>query len=134
MCAAPDVDMPAGLANMPSLHEIQLHPPGGPLGKQVHALIELLGVEHAGLLPVAREMAMSPRTLERHLAMAGATFNGLVEVYRRDKAWRRLHYSDCRVDRIAMELGFCGAKNFSRTCRRWHGDTPSRSRKAALLY
>ncbi len=110
----------------------------GDLGRQVGKVLETMGLEQAGLRPVADRLAMSTRTLERRLAAQGLTFNGLVDAHRRERALWLLRNTDFCMDQIANELGFSGAKNFSRTFRRWYGATPSRMRKtpapAPLLY
>ena len=112
--------------------------PHSDLAKLVNAVLDAKGLEQVGLRPMAQELAMSTRTLERKLAAQGLTFNGLVDAYRRDKALWLLRNTESSMDQIATELGFCGAKNFSRTFRRWYGSTPSRMRKsvlpASLLY
>lgn len=101
----------------------------GDLGEQVRAVLDAKGLEQVGLRPVAQELAMSTRTLERKLAALGLTFNGVVDAYRREKALWLLRHTESSMEQIATELGFCGAKNFSRTFRRWYGSTPSRMRK-----
>ncbi len=110
----------------------------GDTGRQVTLALESMGLEQAGLRPVASALAMSTRTLERRLAAQGLTFNGLVDACRRARALWLLRNTELRMDQIATELGFSGAKNFSRTFRRWYGGTPSRMRKmpapAGLLY
>lgn len=132
------LDQPCVAAD-PVLHSLALHAceaklrqlPGSGLLGQVLSVLDALGLEQAGIRQVAQQLAMSPRTLMRHLAAAGTSFNELVDVRRRDKALWMLHHTDYCIDRIATELGFCGAKNFSRTFRRWYGETPSRRRKLA---
>lgn len=108
------------------------------VGRQVTAALELLGLAQAGLHPVAARLAMSARTLERRLAARGLSFQRLVDGQRRARALWLLHNTDLCIDQIAIELGFGGAKNFSRTFRRWYGGTPSRMRAtpppAPLLY
>lgn len=106
------------------------------VGRQVTAELELMGLAQAGLQPVASRLAMSARTLERRLAAQGLTFQRLVDGQRRVRALWLLRNTDLCIDQIAIELGFSGAKNFSRTFRRWYGCTPSRLRAmpAPLLY
>jgi AraC-like DNA-binding protein len=110
----------------------------GDLGRQVSTVLDAMGLERAGLRPVASQLAMSTRTLERRLAAQGLTFNGLVDACRRERALCLLRDTELSMEQVATELGFSGAKNFSRTFRRWYGVTPSRMRKmpapAALLY
>ncbi len=101
------------------------------LGPLVTAVLDMLGLEGAGLRPVAAAMALSARTLERRLAAQGLSFHGLVDAYRRERALWLLQHTDLRMEQIATELGFCGAKNFSRTFRRWYGGTPSQLRRTA---
>jgi transcriptional regulator GlxA family with amidase domain len=135
--STPHSDFPANIASEHGLGE-RAPQEAGDVGRQVTAVLETLGLELAGLQPVASRLAMSSRTLERRLAALGLTFQGLVDAFRRERALWLLRNTDLCMDQIAIELGFSGAKNFSRTFRRWYGGTPSRMRKmpspAPLLY
>jgi transcriptional regulator GlxA family with amidase domain len=129
-------DLPANIVS----YDVQAAAPvaTGELGRQVSTVLETMGLEQAALRPVAAQLAMSTRTLERRLAAQGLTFAGLVDAHRRERALCLLRQTDLSMEQVATELGFSGAKNFSRTFRRWYGVTPSRMRKmpvpAALLY
>ncbi len=124
-------EYPANIANGDGIGQDAPAAPSD-IGQQVTRVLDAVGLEQAGLRPVAQELAMSSRTLERRLAARGLTFNGLVDAYRRERALWLLRNTDSCMDRIAIELGFAGAKNFSRTFRRWYGATPSRVRKTTL--
>jgi AraC-like DNA-binding protein len=135
--STPHCDYPANIASEYCAGE-RAPLEAGDVGRQVTAVLESLGLDAAGLQPVASRLAMSTRTLERRLAAQGLTFQGLVDGCRRERALWLLRNTDLCMDQIATELGFNGAKNFSRTFRRWYGATPSRMRKlpsaAPLLY
>ena len=77
-----------------------------------------------GLEQVARALAMSPRTLKRKLAEAGASFSGLLDEQRRDRALLLLRDGALTLDAIAERLGYSDVANFTRAFRRWTGTTP----------
>jgi AraC-like DNA-binding protein len=78
---------------------------------------------------VARELAVSPRTLQRRLERAGTTFNAVCDEIRRDAAL--LHLRDPRVPikEAAFLVGFSEPSTFYRAFRRWTGDTPANFRR-----
>jgi AraC-like DNA-binding protein len=72
---------------------------------------------------VAKELAVSPRTLKRRLAEHGTSFSALVEEQRRDRAFALLR-AGLTVEEIAARLGYSDAANFTRAFRRWTGKSP----------
>lgn len=76
---------------------------------------------------IARELAMSPRTLKRRLAGDGASYSSLLEERRKLRSFELLR-SDLSVDQIADQLGYSDAANFTRAFRRWTGKTPRQFR------
>lgn len=76
----------------------------------------------AGLLSV------TPRTLRRHLAAAGTSFQTLCNEARCERARELLRGTEMPVARIAETLGYSEAAPFVRAFRRWTGTTPRRYR------
>ena len=83
---------------------------------------------------LAAALAMSRRTLQRRLAELGQSYQRLLDETRRSLALRYLDEADKSVTEIAFLLGFSEQSAFSRSFRRWSGQSPSayrRSRAAA---
>jgi AraC-like DNA-binding protein len=80
----------------------------------------------------AKELHMSPRTLQRKLADARTTYQRLVDDTRRDLALRYIEDPARSVTDITFSLGFSQPSAFTRAFRRWTGATPSdyRARRA----
>jgi len=82
---------------------------------------------------VARVLGISPRTLIRRLADSGTTYREIRDAHRRRRAEELLVGSDLNMGQIAARLGYVGASNFGRACRRWFGCTPRAARLALRL-
>ena len=81
---------------------------------------------------VAAELHTTPRTLHRRLEQRGRNFRGLREDTRRRLAEDYLRDPRLRLAEIAQLLGFSEQSAFSRSFRRWTGETPKRWRDALL--
>jgi AraC-like DNA-binding protein len=79
---------------------------------------------------IARELAMSSRTLKRRLAEEGASYTELLEERRKLRSFELLR-SDLSIDGIAERLGYSDAANFTRAFRRWTNKTPSQFRSSS---
>jgi AraC-like DNA-binding protein len=77
---------------------------------------------------VARQLAMSARTLQRRLATEGTTFAAIVEAVRRERAELLLSDRTLTASEVAFLLGFSEPAAFFRAFRRWTGETPQRWR------
>ena len=80
---------------------------------------------------VAAALGMSPRTLKRRLAEAGATFSELVEKARCERALLLLRSRSSAIDDIAERLGYSTVSNLGRAFRRWTGMTLREYRREA---
>ncbi len=80
---------------------------------------------------IARELAMSPRTLKRRLAEEGASYTALLEERRKLRSFELLR-SDLNVDQVAERLGYSDAANFTRAFRRWTNKTPRQFRGESI--
>jgi AraC-like DNA-binding protein len=81
---------------------------------------------------VARELAMSGRTLQRRLADLGYTFNALADEVRDATARLYLEQPDMALAEIGYLLGFADQSTFNRAFKRWTGVTPKQARLQAL--
>jgi AraC-like DNA-binding protein len=80
---------------------------------------------------VARELAMSERSLQRHLGELGYTFNTLADEVREATARLYLDQPDIALAEIAYLLGFADQSTFNRAFKRWTGCTPKQARTHA---
>jgi AraC-like DNA-binding protein len=82
---------------------------------------------------VARELAMSERTLQRRLQEEGTSFATVVDRARRELAEQYLRESPMPVHAIAFLLGYSEPSAFHRAFRRWTGLTPQAFRRVQPL-
>jgi AraC-like DNA-binding protein len=93
-----------------------------------NAIAPLLPHGKAGVGEVARQLGMSPRTLERRLRSEGLTFGGILSELRCDLAKRYLREEDMPISKIAWLLGYQEAGGFTHAFKRWTGKTPREAR------
>jgi AraC-like DNA-binding protein len=79
---------------------------------------------------VAREMGLSPRSLQSLLAVEGTEFSRLLREVRESLARECLRSKAC-VEDIACQLGFSEVSAFRRAFKQWTGMTPAEYRVAA---
>jgi AraC-like DNA-binding protein len=89
-----------------------------------HALARGLTSGEGAIAPIARSLALTPRTLQRRLAASGTTFQRVLEETRREAAIRHLEHSELSIAEIAFVLGYSEPAAFHRAFRRWQGATP----------
>ncbi|MCY1054993.1 AraC family transcriptional regulator [Nannocystis sp. SCPEA4] len=80
---------------------------------------------------VARELRVSPRTLQRRLGEAGTTYQHLLDEVRSQSARRLLAGTDLDAGQVAFLLGFEELNSFTRAFQGWEGTTPTRYRAQA---
>lgn len=73
---------------------------------------------------LARMLNLSTRTMNRRLAAEGQGFRNLGNLARQQRACRLLAGTRLAITRIAYQLGYRDAANFSRAFRRHHGMSP----------
>lgn len=73
---------------------------------------------------VAGDLRVSARTLRRHLAAQGVSYQTLLEQVRQDRATRYLRESGEPIEWIAGQLGYGDPSNFRRAFKRWTGLSP----------
>jgi len=81
---------------------------------------------------VARELAMSGRTLQRRLAAEGVSYQQLVDAARKEAAARYLADSTLAIAEVAFLLGYSEPAPFHRAFKRWYGTTPDSFRTSHL--
>jgi AraC-like DNA-binding protein len=92
------------------------------------ALLENLSSGEVSEEDTAKHLHMSPRTLQRKLALAGLTYMQLVDEIRKDIALRYINDPRYSITDITFMLGFSYPSAFTRAYKRWTGETPSMSR------
>jgi AraC-like DNA-binding protein len=82
---------------------------------------------------VAKNLALSRRTLSRRLADEGTTHGEVVDQLRRSLALQYLKEPGMSVSQIAWLLGYEGSTSFNHAFRRWTGESPSAARNQRLV-
>ena len=72
----------------------------------------------------ARELALSPRTLQRRLTAEGVTYQALLDETRKEAAAGYVNDSALSLAEIAYLLGYSEPAPFHRAFKRWYGVTP----------
>lgn len=88
------------------------------------ALLPRLHSGDARLAPVAAELGLSARTLQRKLADAGSSFQGELDALRFGLAQDYLRRRDLGLVDIAFMLGFQEQSAFTHAFREWSGINP----------
>jgi AraC-like DNA-binding protein len=94
-----------------------------------NAIAPLLPHGKAGAGEIARQLGMSPRTLERRLRSEGLTFSDTLSELRCDLAKRYFREEDLSISKIAWLLGYQEVSGFTHAFKRWTGKTPREARK-----
>lgn len=84
--------------------------------------------EVPGMQSVARALQISPRSLQRHLALEKTAFRAQLDVVRRQLALRHLGNPATSITEVALLLGFSEPSAFYRSFRRWTRQTPVKYR------
>ncbi len=95
-----------------------------PLLGALHALLreDLVAAE---LVPTARRLGVSSRTLQRRLQTLGTSFQAELGAVRLAEAQRLMQDSDAPLTTIAIDTGHSSLQHFSAVFRRATGQTPS---------
>jgi AraC-like DNA-binding protein len=78
---------------------------------------------------LARQLAMSGRTLQRRLAAEGVSYQELLEDARKEAAGRYMSESTLAIGEIAYLVGYSEPAPFHRAFKRWYGVTPEAFRQ-----
>ena len=79
---------------------------------------------------VAKRLEVSDRTLRRHLAREGTTFQAVLDELRFANARELLEVTTMSMGEIALALSYSTHSAFDGAFRRWSGTTPQRWRAA----
>ena len=82
------------------------------------------------LSDIAAELGLGARTLQRRLKGQGHSFQNVVDMARKDLAYRLLRETDYSLAEIAFLTGFSEQSGFTRAFKRWAGQTPRSYRLA----
>jgi AraC-like DNA-binding protein len=106
----------------------QLHPRDTYVHRVRVTITRLVEDGRCSVESVAKQLAVSPRTLQRRLERAGTTFGALCDDARRAAALAQLRDPRVPIKEAAFRLGFSEPSTFYRAFRRWTGDTPANYR------
>ncbi len=81
---------------------------------------------------VSGELSINLRSMQRHLAAWGVSFEEMVDTYRQRLALQYLTEQADSVTDIAQRLGYSDAAHFTRAFRRWYGVPPTTYRRESL--
>jgi len=111
----------------------QLPPRDDVVGRVREAIERELRGGDPKLESIARQLAMSPRTLQRRLKDHGVIFNDLLDAMRYHAAKSYLAQRDVAGTEVAYLLGFAEQSSFNRAFKRWSGVTPTEYRRRAAV-
>jgi AraC-like DNA-binding protein len=94
---------------------------------------KLLPHGKAKVRAVAKNLALSVRTLSRRLADEETTYGDIVDHLRRSLALQYLKEPGMSVSQMAWLLGYEGSASFNHAFRRWTGQSPSAARNQKEL-
>ena len=81
---------------------------------------------------IAQSLHLSLRSLQRHLADEGCSYENLLSETRQNLALQHMRDPHCSISEIAYLLGFADSSSFSRAFKRWTGQAPSQYRDSLL--
>ena len=93
-------------------------------GRVRHAVTDTLSEGVPTLSAIASKLGLGPRTLQRRLSASGHSFQGIVDMARKDLAQRLLQETELCLAEIAFLTGFSEQSGFTRAFKRWAGQTP----------
>lgn len=102
----------------------------GVQGRVRRILVDTLPSGEASVEHIASRLAMSPRSLQRHLKAEGASFRGVLDETRASLAQTYLKRDDMSVEEISYLLAYRDPNAFYRAFRAWTGTTPGQMRRA----
>ncbi|MFK3790524.1 AraC family transcriptional regulator ligand-binding domain-containing protein [Pseudomonas piscis] len=105
----------------------------GSFHERVRRLLEgQLGEQPPSLERIARQLCLSPRSVQRKLALEQVVFSELLEQVRHSLALERMRHPGTRIDELADSLGYADSAAFSKAFKRWTGVPPLRYRRQFL--
>ena len=99
---------------------------------QVKAVLtKMMRGERPSMEAVARQLCLSPRTMQRRLTEAHTSYQSILDAVRLDTACKLLGHTDMEPGEIAFYLGFEEVNSFLRAFHKWQGMTPTQWRVTA---
>ena len=92
-------------------------------------IIERLGSENCTRDAIARDLAMSPSSLQQKLAQMDTNFQDILAQMREKLALDYMEQSRYSITEISFMLGFSDTSSFNRAFRRWTGQSPTEYRE-----
>ncbi|WP_431323210.1 AraC family transcriptional regulator ligand-binding domain-containing protein [Rhizobium sp. YTU87027] len=86
-----------------------------------------------GVAAVSRQLGLSDRSLQRHIAAEGKSFRALLNEARQEMAFRLLEDPLADVQEIAVLTGYEDTNSFYRAFNTWTGSTPAKWRKVSQV-
>lgn len=109
---------------------VQLPERSGVADQVQRALTRCLDARSSGIDQIARQLAMSSRTLQRRLASEGVSYQQLVDAARKEAAGRYLAEPSLAIGEVAYLVGYSEPAPFHRAFKRWYGVTPDVFRRS----
>ena len=101
-----------------------------PVSQRVKSiLLAMLPSGHSSIEVAASKLAMSPRTLQRHLAKESVSFQTILNGTRKELAQHYLSNSAISTGEISYLLGYQDSNSFQRAFKDWTGMTPGEYRQ-----
>ncbi len=123
-------------ANLPiifDIHDNQNFEETSQIIDQVTELIELqLASGHVSLEHISKQLAISPRSLQRSMSDAGTNFQELLNKTRMQIANGYLQKTTFSIPEIAYLVGYNDPTSFHRAFKRFHDLTPSQARNQRM--
>lgn len=94
------------------------------IDKTTRAIRQLLPDGKCSLAAAAKQLHISPRTLQYHLAEHGVGFRELVDQVRMAIAQQYLAQTNTPLLSLCCELGYADQASFCRAFKRWFGTSP----------
>lgn len=122
LAAAPRAPRPGSQRSGPTVNET---------ARGVLAVVrELLGEDaRPTARTVAAQLGLNLRTMQRHLAAWGVSFEEILDQLRYRTALSHLRSGDLRITDIAFQLGYSDSAHFTRAFRRWAGMAPRQAQR-----
>lgn len=92
---------------------------------RVQRLLQASREDMPALADVAALLNISPSTLKRRLQQEGASFQGLLDATRRQRALALLQEPALTIEQVGRRLGYSDVANFTRAFRKWTGVSPT---------
>ncbi len=102
------------------------------LSQRISSVIAASGAVSPSAEAIAGQLALSPRSLQRHLQDEGTSLFDLKAKARRLRAEELLRRGDIPLKRVARLAGYGDESSFGRAFRRWTGQSPGEFRRRAV--